>query len=282
LSPNPQPPTPNPQPPTYPPHCDWSAAATPANYDLVEQDEHWAAFQKTADNALVQRVGALELNAAVKPYREWITDPRWAGFFKDFRSRIRSGLAPNGRVRDAFLSIRHFMKKSNQSLLYFTQETVDADTAVSGTVFQVRCCCAVLLFMVLIRVQNGKKIVAKMEFKAGDLVLKRSLTEPTSGFFYVLRLSALLFQCQLLHARGVPLLEYSNGAKKRTNCSSTSACHSAWPYVTVESNGCCVLQLLGLTQFEMIPRNPQTGQECKFANWGEFLGCVYTYLYRQE
>ena len=62
-----------------------------------------------------------------------------------------------------------------------------------GTVFQVRCCCAVLLFIVLIRVQNGKAIEATMHFAAGDLVLKRSLTRPTRGCFYVLRLSALLF-----------------------------------------------------------------------------------------
>jgi hypothetical protein len=136
--------------------------------------------------------------------------------------------------------------------------------------------------MVLIRVQNGKAINAKMHFKAGDLVLKRSLTRPTSDSFYTLHLSAFLFQCQLLHARGVPLLEHTKGNKVRTHCSKTPACHSAWPGVTVESANCCVLQLLGLTQFEMIPRNPQTGQDCKFANWGEFMGCIYTYLYSQE
>jgi hypothetical protein len=33
----------------------------------------------------VQRVAALELNNTVKPYRDGILDPRWAGFFKDFR-----------------------------------------------------------------------------------------------------------------------------------------------------------------------------------------------------
>ena len=174
------------------------------------------------------------------------------------------------------------MRQSRQSCIYFTQETVDVDTEVFGTVFQVRCCCAVLLFIVLIRVQNGKSIKATMHFAAGDLVLKRWMTRPTRGCFYVLRLSALLFHCQIMHARGVPLLEYADGQKVRTHCSSTSACHSTWPNVTVERADCCVLQLLGLTQFEMIPRNPQTGQKRKFANWGEFRGCTWTYLYRQE
>ena len=117
----------------------------------------------------MQRVNALELNEDVKTYRQWKLDPRWAGFFRDFRVRIESGLAPNGRVKDAFLSIRNFMKQSKQSTLYFTQETVDVDTTVSGTVFQVRCCCAVLLCIVLIRVKDGKKISAKMHFTAGDL-----------------------------------------------------------------------------------------------------------------
>jgi hypothetical protein len=115
----------------------------------VEPDEHWAAFQNTANAALVQRDNPLELNVAVKPYHEWIIDPRWAGFFQDFRLRIKRGLAPNGRVRDAFLNIRRFMRKTGHNYLYFTQETADVDITVFGTVFQVRCCCAVLLFIKL-------------------------------------------------------------------------------------------------------------------------------------
>jgi hypothetical protein len=174
------------------------------------------------------------------------------------------------------------MRQSRQSCLFFTQETVDADTEVHGTVYQVRCCCAVLFFIVLIRVQNGKSKQATIQFAVGDLVLKRCTTRPSRGSYYVLRLGALVFNCQILHARGVPLLEYVDGRKVRTKCSKTSACHSAWPHVDVERAGCCVLQLLGLTQFEMIPRNPQTGQKRKFANWGEFMGCTWTYLYNQE
>jgi hypothetical protein len=136
---------------------------------------------------------------------------------------------------------------------------------VFGTVFQVRCCCAVQLFIVLIRVQNGNSIQAKIQFTAGDLVLKRGLTRPAHGYFYILYLDAFMLQCQILHARGVPLLEYTNGQIIRTHCSRSSACHSAWPYATVESECLCILQLLGLIQFEMIPRNPQIGQDCKFA-----------------
>ena len=230
----------------------------------------------------MQRVNALELNEDAKTYSQWILDPRWAGFFRDFRVRIERGLAPNGRVRDVFFSIRRLMKKTGQKCLYFTQGKAEADSTVFGTVFQVRCCCAVLLFIVLIRVQNGKPIKAKIGFKEGDLVLKRHLTRPEHGFFYILYMDAFMMQSQILHARGVPLLEYTNGDKVRTLCSSTSARHSAWPYATVESAHCCILELLGLTQFEMIPRNPQTGQLCKFANWGEYMGCIWTYLYRQE
>ncbi len=114
------------------------------------------------------------------------------------------------------------MKQSQQSCIYFTQETVDADTKVIGTVYQVRCCCAVLFFIVLIRVQNGKPIQATIHFAVGDLVLKRWTTRPTHGSFYVLRLGALMFNCQILHARGVPLLEYVDGRKVRTQCSKTS------------------------------------------------------------
>ena len=68
-------------------------------------------------------------------------------------------------------------------LPFFTQGTAEVDTTVFGTVLQVRCCCAVLLFIVLIRVQNGKPIEAKIHFTAGDLVLNRSLTRPAHGYF---------------------------------------------------------------------------------------------------
>jgi hypothetical protein len=248
----------------------------------VQPDHQWADFQLKANSALVQRVAALELNPTVLRYRVWILDPRWASFFRDFRVRIVHSLAPNGRVRDVFLSIRQFMMENKQKCLYFTQQTVDVDTTVFGTVFQVRCCCAALLFIVLIHVQNGKSIEAEIRFTAGDLVLKRSPTKPAHGFFNIMHLDAFMLQCQILHARGVPLLEYTDGQKIRTQCSSTSACHSAWPIATVESECVCILQLLGLIQFEMIPRNPQTGQTCKFANWGEFMGCIWTYLYGQE
>ena len=85
------------------------------------------------DAALVQRDAALELNEDVKS--EWIIDPLWTVFFQDFRARVKSGLAPKGRVTDAFLSVRRFMRESGQNCLYFTQETLDADTAVSGNVY---------------------------------------------------------------------------------------------------------------------------------------------------
>ena len=94
----------------------------------------------------MQRVIALELNEDVKTYSQWKLDPRWAGFFRDFRVRIESGLEPNGRVRDVFFSIRRLMKKTGQKCLYFTQGKAEADSTVFGTVFQVRCCCAVLFF----------------------------------------------------------------------------------------------------------------------------------------
>jgi len=110
----------------------------------VEPDDQWDAFQQTADAALVQRVGALEPNNEILPNSKWILDPRWAGFFVDFNFRIQRGLAPYGRVRDVFFNILRFIRTRNSKRLYFTQGTVEKDTTVFGTVFQVHCCCAVL------------------------------------------------------------------------------------------------------------------------------------------
>jgi hypothetical protein len=114
-------------------------------------------------------------------------------------------------------------------------------------------------------------------------VLRRLARRPTGVPYYVLHLDALLLQCQYLHARGVPVLDYVDltGARTRTHCSYTSAPYNAWPYVEVEGDSCCVLQLLGLTQFEITPRNPQIGQATKDVNWGELEGKTFTTLHHQ-
>ncbi len=70
---------------------------------------------------------------------------------------------------------------------------------------------------------------------------------------------------------GVPLLDVTtvsdDGGQAVAVYSKIDSGYSNWPYVLVEGESCCVLQLLGLTQFPVVPRHPQH-QNPKFINWG--------------
>ncbi len=55
--------------------------------------------------------------------------------------------------------------------------------------------------------------------------------------------------------------------------------YNIWPSVKVDGEDCCVLELLGLLQFAVIPRNPQHVNP-KCVNWGcDRLGRVRTDLH---
>ena len=53
-----------------------------------------------------------------------------------------------------------------------------------------------------------------------------------------------------------------------------------WAKVRVEGKDCCVLQLLGLTQFSVVPRHPKKAQKPQYILWGYGNnGVVVTLLY---
>ncbi len=95
-----------------------------------------------------------------------------------------------------------------------------------------------------------------------------------------LDLAALLYQYP--HICGVPVLDVVTETateKKAVPVYSQSASDASnWPTVKIEGESCCVFQLLGLTQFPVVPRHPQS-QNPKVINWGIEHGLVVTYLY---
>ena len=94
-------------------------------------------------------------------------------------------------------------------------------------------------------------------------------------------LAAGLFQFP--HLSGVPVLDITTvsdtGREESVPIFSQNGSErDNWPTVMVEGESCCVFQLLGLTQFPVVPRHPQS-QNPKYINWGMQRGLVVTYLY---
>jgi hypothetical protein len=148
-----------------------------------------------------------------------------------------------------------------------------------------------LIFVPLYNYCCSNQVVVFMEgvLKAGvhspktdGMVLEQLYPGYGHKKFYKLHLDLLLFQMQCPHVSGVPLMDIvtvsDDGSRQAVAVYSRSS--SVWPTVLVEGESCCVLQLLGLTQFRVVPRHPQH-QNPKFINWCmDYWGRVVTTLYR--
>lgn len=133
------------------------------------RDAGWDLFQRAAAEASIYRKSALDVNPTAMSYINWRKEPVWAAFCKDFIARYKGQKPPDGRVGDAWLSISSFMETVNGNRrLFFIQETLHSKQRVQGFVFQVRCCCAVLLLCaLLIRVQRKKRVDAALDLDTG-------------------------------------------------------------------------------------------------------------------
>ena len=113
-------------------------------------------------------------------------------------------------------------------------------------------------------------------------VMERLPLGHTRTQFIRLHLDLAAFLFQYPHISGVPLLDLvtviATGEKAVPVYSQIDSDSSNWPTVMVEGESCCVFQLLGLTQFPVVPRHPQS-QNPKYINWGMQRGLVVTYLY---
>jgi hypothetical protein len=130
-------------------------------------------------------------------------------------------------------------------------------------------------------VQDFGPYVARMVIPEDTDVLERLPPNHDELYFYRLHLDMLLFCIQFPHVRRLPLLDLMTGGGSHAIFTTTGAGYHIWPTVWVGGDDCCVLQLLGLLQFAIIPRHP-TLVLWKCANWGyDPLGRMWTKFYRR-
>jgi hypothetical protein len=132
-------------------------------------------------------------------------------------------------------------------------------------------------------VQGAETAGVPLPITEGSRVLERLSADHSRQRFFALHLDLLLFQIQFPHISGVPLLDVvtvHNGRKMAVAVKSyVNGAYSNWPHVDVDQETLCALQLLGLTQFGVVPMHPQH-QNPKFINWGyPELGLFATTLY---
>ena len=99
--------------------------------------------------------------------------------------------------------------------------------------------------------------------------------------FQTLHLDLLLVQLLVPNLRGLPVLDVSTPSEQHSELAYYTYVYggSRWPCVLVGGEQCCVMQLLGLTQFEVVPRHPQS-EGTKYVNWGYGVhGIVKTYIH---
>ena len=152
-------------------------------------------------------------------------------------------------------------QNENSTQLYFVVRDADIDTS-SGNFFR-----------------DGKQKNHTLHFTLGEQVLAQVWNPEPGSAFYTLHLDMWALSMELSHATGIPVLEFNVG-----NSASTFATYSTpynpWPKVLIGGKDCCVAQLLGLTQFDVIPRHPQHPQShIKYINWGFPDGIFCTTVY---
>ncbi len=98
--------------------------------------------------------------------------------------------------------------------------------------------------------------------------------------FYTIHLDLLLVQMLLPNMRRLPLLDLTSVNGSSAMRTYTTSGGNNWAKVLVEGKDCCVLQLLGLTQFSVVPRHPKKEQKPQYILWGYGNnGVVVTVLY---
>ncbi len=137
---------------------------------------------------------------------------------------------------------------------------------------------------------NFTRIDALMQLPVqfrGDVVyvLQRLPLGHQEAQYYALHLDLLLFCMRFPHVRGIPLLDLrtrrdDGSLGSEPLVTTTGSGYNMWPTVKLDNKECCVDELLGLLQFEAIPRNPQRVNP-KCANWGyDDFGRVQTSLHQ--
>ena len=208
------------------------------------------------------------VNPECEPYTEFLKTCKPAGIFvEDFCHRYETGVLggeEQGVLRDALLSINNWMLANGSSTqLNFVLQGAASDTS-SGKFFR-----------------DGNIVEHQIHFTVGEPVMAQFVCDPEPGTEYlVLHLDMWALSMTLPHAEGIPVVELVGGHNKAKTFATHSSVHHMWPCVKIGGKDCCVAQLLGLTQFAVVPRHPQHPQSHqKWINWGVIDGIFRTSVY---
>jgi hypothetical protein len=229
---------------------------------ISDSERAWSQFVEEHNASLLAK-GKFCLNPDSLGYSKFLKICKPAVIFvENFCDRYESGkLGGEGQgiLCDALLSINDWMiRNGNSTQLYFVVR--DAVTTTSSGKF----------------FEDGKEIHHTIHFTMGEEVLVQVSNPEPGTAYYVLHLDMWALSMTLPHASGIPVIEYRCAADKAFTFSSFSSVHNIWPKVLIGTD-CCVAQLLGLTQFGVVPRHPQHPQShTKWINWGVVNGIFRT------
>ena len=118
-----------------------------------------------------------------------------------------------------------------------------------------------------------KEALCEVDLKIarGNQVLETLSQGHACKKFMTLHLDLLLAQLLVPNMCGLPLVDVSTPSEllsERAEKTYTKSGGNNWPHVKVGGEECCVMQLLGLTQFKIVPRHPQSQKPRKYLNWG--------------
>jgi hypothetical protein len=171
------------------------------------------------------------------------------------------GEAGQGRIMDPSSDVADWMvAHRNATEMCLVSQKLEQDTTVQGAVSQRR---SRTVFVLNTRLKRMKPSSSTRRFACAyqTLVLKQgrevlAVVDHTAANRTVIRLDMLLMCAQLPHgSTGIPIGYWVDDQRRaHTLFTFTDSSYGNWHQILINKKACCVMQLLGLTQFRMIPR----------------------------
>ena len=246
------------------------AAVEPAPSPIVPIVSNESVWRQFVDEHNASLLGKRHFNVNPKSLKvsTFLENCKPAAIFvEDFANRYERGeLGGEGQeaISDALRSINKWMMNNGHTTqLHFIVRDATAATS-SGKIFL-----------------DGREISHTLHFTLGEQVLAQMCYPEPGSEYYTLHLDMWALSMTLTHAAGIPVVEFHSNNRANTFSTFSSPYHN-WPSVLIGGcrDDCCVAQLLGLTQFDVIPRHPQHPQSHKkWTNWGFIDGIFRTTLH---
>jgi len=228
-----------------------------------------AAYQDLQNNAdaAAAAMAQVDINPNRLAYPEFLQQCASAREFSNHVAGLYSagelGGHGHGRIGDAEAIVDEWkIKNENAKAVCFQAKFLEADTTARGGCYN-----------------KGVHQKHSLVFEKNTHVLE--VLKPTStADRVVVYLDMLLLSAQISNAQGIPIGYRVQAGQAKTLFTYATSGSNNWAHFDVDGDACCVLTIVGLLQFGMIPRHPQKGVKRKYANWGyDASGLFRTILY---